>query len=286
MDIAQAALPFPNIDPVLISVGPLAIHWYGLAYVVGILLGWRYARILAATERLWTPGKPAMTAADIDDFLLWSALGIVLGGRVGYILFYDFGAFAANPLRLLEIWNGGMSFHGGLLGTIIAMIVFAWRRHIVVWSLFDVVAASACFGLFLGRVANFINGELWGKVTDVPWAVVFPTGGPFARHPSQLYEAVLEGPVLFAVLAVLIWRFGKLNAPRYIGGTFIAGYAVSRILVEFVREPDAHIGYLYGGWLTMGMALSIPMLAVGVIAVISARPAGGPSSAPTGGTAA
>jgi len=286
MEIVQASLPFPNIDPVLFSIGPLAIHWYGLAYVVGILLGWRYARILARTERLWAPGKPAMTPVDIDDFLLWAALGIVLGGRVGYILFYDFAAFAANPLRLLEIWNGGMSFHGGLLGTIIAMIVFARRRNIVVWSLFDVVAASACIGLFLGRVANFVNAELWGKVSDVPWAVVFPTGGPLPRHPSQLYEAVLEGPVLFALLAVLIWRFGKLNTPRYVGGAFIAGYAVSRILVEFVREPDAHIGYLFGGWLTMGMLLSIPMLAIGIGAMMIARPVGPPPSASPGREAA
>jgi phosphatidylglycerol:prolipoprotein diacylglycerol transferase len=285
MEIVQAALPFPDIDPVLFSIGPLAVHWYGLAYVIGILLGWRYALKIATTNRLWAAQKPAMTATDIDDFLVWAALGIVLGGRIGYILFYDFGAFADNPLRLFEIWNGGMSFHGGMLGTIIAMILFGRRRQIVVWSLFDVIAAATPIGLFLGRIANFVNAELWGKVSDVPWAVVFPTGGPFPRHPSQLYEAVLEGPVLFFVLYLLIWRFGKLKTPRYVGGAFIAGYAVCRILVEFVREPDAHIGYLYGGWVTMGMMLSLPMLVIGIATMMMAKSVGDTSTIPPGGAA-
>ncbi len=282
MNTAQAAIPFPDIDPVLISIGPLAVHWYGLAYVAGILLGWRYCRRMAATPTLWAGQKPAMTVADIDDFLLWSAVGIVLGGRLGYILFYDFAAFAANPLRLFEIWNGGMSFHGGLLGTILAMILFARRRGIVVWSLFDVVAAAAPIGLFLGRIANFVNAELWGKVTDVPWAVVFPTGGPLPRHPSQLYEAVLEGPVLFFTLFAMIWFFGRLELPRYVGGAFIAGYGISRILVEFVREPDAHIGYLFGGWLTMGMLLSLPMVIIGFGAMALAKRIGRAPVAPGG----
>lgn len=283
MDPIQAALPFPNIDPVLISIGPLAIHWYGLAYVAGILIGWRYARTLAGTERLWFGRSPAMSQADIDDFLLWSAVGIVLGGRLGYILFYDFAAFAHNPLRIFEIWKGGMSFHGGLIGTIVAMIIFARRRGILVWSLFDVVAASAPVGLFLGRLANFINSELWGRPTDMPWGVVFPTGGPEPRHPSQLYEAVLEGPVLFFALMVLIFRFQRLARPRYIGGAFLAGYGASRILVEFFREPDAHIGYLFGGWLTMGMVLSVPMVAIGVIAMAYAKPPAATAVATDGG---
>ncbi len=272
MNPVQAALPFPNIDPVLFSIGPLAIHWYGLAYVIGILLGWRYTRTIASRDRLWHKQSPAMSATDMDDFLLWAAVGIVLGGRLGYILFYDFAAFAANPLRIFEIWKGGMSFHGGLLGTIIAMIVFAKRRSIVVFSLFDVVAAAAPIGLFLGRLANFVNAELWGRVSDVPWAVVFPTGGPQPRHPSQLYEAVLEGPVLFFVLFLLIFRFLRLTRPGFVGGAFLAGYAASRILVEFFREPDAHIGYLFGGWLTMGMILSVPMLLIGVVTMILVRP--------------
>lgn len=272
MNPVQAALPFPNIDPVLFSVGPLAVHWYGLAYVVGILLAWRYARLLASREWLWHEGRPAMSVVDIDDFLVWAALGIVLGGRMGYIFFYDFAAFADNPLRMFEIWNGGMSFHGGLLGTIIAMMLFAWKRNILVWSLFDVVAAAAPIGLFLGRLANFVNAELWGRTSDVPWAFVFPTGGPQPRHPSQLYEAVLEGPALFLVLFYLIFRLGKLAQPRFVGGVFLTGYAISRILVEFFREPDAHIGYLAGNWMTMGMVLSLPMLAVGLISIASARP--------------
>ncbi|MEX3011994.1 prolipoprotein diacylglyceryl transferase [Hoeflea sp. TYP-13] len=276
MNPVQAALPFPNIDPVLFSIGPLAVHWYGLAYVAGILIGWRYARTIAGTQRLWHNNRPAMSVSDIDDFLLWAAVGIVLGGRLGYILFYDFAAFADNPLRMFEIWKGGMSFHGGLLGTIIAMMVFARNRGISVWSLFDVVAASAPVGLFLGRLANFVNSELWGRVSDVPWAVVFPTGGPEPRHPSQLYEAALEGPVLFFVLFLLIFRFNKLARPRFVGGAFLAGYAASRIFVEFFREPDAHIGYLFGGWLTMGMVLSVPMLIIGIVAMAySAQPAAG-----------
>ena len=272
MNPVQAALPFPNIDPVLFSIGPLAVHWYGLAYVVGILLGWRYARVLAGTDRLWFDGRPAMRVSDIDDFLIWGAVGIVLGGRLGYILFYDFAAFTHNPLRMFEIWKGGMSFHGGLLGTIIAMMVFARRRGISVWSLFDVVAASAPIGLFLGRLANFVNGELWGRVSDVPWAVIFPTGGPEPRHPSQLYEALLEGPLLFFALYLLMFRFGKLQRPRYVGGAFLLGYGACRILVEFFREPDAHIGYLLGGWLTMGMILSVPMLLIGLAAMAYAKP--------------
>ncbi|MEM9107356.1 MAG: prolipoprotein diacylglyceryl transferase [Pseudomonadota bacterium] len=272
MNPVQAALPFPNIDPVLFSIGPLAVHWYGLAYVVGILLGWRYTRAIASRERLWHNNTPAMTATDMDDFLLWAAVGIVLGGRLGYILFYDFAAFADNPLRIFEIWEGGMSFHGGLLGTIVAMIIFARRRSIIVFSLFDVVAAAAPIGLFLGRVANFINAELWGRVSDVPWAVVFPTGGPQPRHPSQLYEAILEGPVLFFVLFLLIFRFRRLTRPGFVGGAFLTGYAASRIFVEFFREPDAHIGYLFGGWLTMGMVLSVPMLLIGIVTMTLVGP--------------
>jgi len=275
METVQAVLPYPNIDPVIFSIGPVAIHWYGLAYVVGILLGWRYARKVVSTNRLWAGGAPAMTVTDLDDFLLWAAVGIVAGGRVGYMLFYDWPTFAANPLSLFEVWNGGMSFHGGLLGTILAMFLFARFRRISTWSLFDVVAASTPLGLLLGRIANFINGELWGKTTDVPWAMVFPTGGPEPRHPSQLYEAFLEGLALFALLAFLIWRLGKLKSPGFVSGAFLAGYAVSRILVEFVRQPDVQIGYLYGGWLTMGMILSTPMLLLGVAVMAMARPAAG-----------
>ncbi|MDP3526836.1 MAG: prolipoprotein diacylglyceryl transferase [Hoeflea sp.] len=264
-------MAFPDIDPVIFSIGPLQIRWYGLAYVTGILLGWRYARMLVGNARLWPEGRPRISALDIDDFLVWATIGIVAGGRIGYILFYDFAAVAANPLRALEIWNGGMSFHGGLLGTLAAMVLFARKRALPLFSLFDVVCAVVPVGLFFGRVANFINSELWGKLSDAPWAFVFPTGGPFARHPTQLYEAALEGLLLLAALAWLIYRRDALKMPGLVSGVFVSGYALSRIFVEFYREPDAHLGYLAGGWLTMGMVLSLPMLAVGIWAIATAR---------------
>ncbi len=262
-----AILPFPSIDPVALSIGPLSIHWYGIAYVVGIMLGWFVARDMASRDRLWPGGQSPITRTHLDDFLVWAAIGIVLGGRIGYILFYDMAAIAANPLRAIEIWNGGMSFHGGLIGTTIAMILFARRNGIPVWSLFDIIASVAPVGLFFGRIANFINGELWGRITDVPWAVVFPTGGPFARHPSQIYEALLEGLLTLVVLQVLARRFDALKAPGRITGVFVLLYGLSRIVVEFFREPDAHIGYLAGNWLTMGMVLSLPMVLLGLWAV-------------------
>jgi phosphatidylglycerol---prolipoprotein diacylglyceryl transferase len=266
-----AILPFPEIDPVIFTIGPLAVRWYGLAYVAGILLGWLYARRILQQPALWRNGTPALTLTQLDDFLLWAAGGIVLGGRIGYILFYDLGAVLENPVRAVEIWNGGMSFHGGLLGTMLAMIVFARRHAIAVWSLFDVMAAVVPIGLFFGRIANFINGELWGRLSSMPWAVVFPTGGPFARHPSQLYEAALEGILLLAVLAYFVYRRKALTRPGLVTGIFVCGYAASRIFVEFFREPDPQIGYLAGGWLTMGMLLTVPMALAGIWAIVRAR---------------
>lgn len=269
------ALPFPDIDPVLISVGPLAIHWYGLGYVVGILFSWWYARRLVSDTDLWGPGGPRITAVDIDDFLVWAAVGVVAGGRIGYVLFYDLARYIQEPFGILAVWQGGMSFHGGLTGVVVAMILFARSRGLPVFSLFDVIAATAPVGIGLVRVANFVNSELWGRTTDVPWAFVFPNGGPEPRHPSQLYEAALEGLVLFVVLRVLTHSALRLRTPGFVGGAFIAGYGLSRIVVEFFREPDAHIGYLVGGWLTMGMVLSLPMVLVGAWAMVRARPAGG-----------
>ncbi|MBW9086576.1 prolipoprotein diacylglyceryl transferase [Rhizobium wenxiniae] len=266
-----AILPFPNIDPVAFSIGPLSVHWYGLAYVAGIMIGWFYARKLIARPTLWKGDTAPMTKTHLDDFLVWIAVGIVVGGRTGYILFYDLAPMLEDPVRIIQIWNGGMSFHGGLMGAIVAMILFARKNAIPVWSMFDIIAAVVPIGLFFGRIANFINGELWGRLSSAPWAIVFPTGGPFARHPSQLYEAGLEGIVLLLVLAALIFGIKAFKTPGLIAGIFVMGYGLSRIFVEFFREPDAQLGYLLGtSWLTMGMVLSLPMVLIGLWAALRA----------------
>jgi phosphatidylglycerol:prolipoprotein diacylglycerol transferase len=254
-------IPFPAFDPVLVHLGPLAIRWYALAYIFGILLGWAYARALIRNSALWG-GKAPMTVADFDDFILWVTLGIILGGRIGYVLFYNLPHFVAHPLEIFQLWHGGMSFHGGFTGCVLAVVLFARRRHIPVFSLGDVTCAVGPIGLFLGRIANFINGELWGRPTDVPWAMVFPGGGPVPRHPSQLYEAGLEGLLLLGVLAVLI-RLGALKRPGVIVGSFAVVYALARTFAEFFREPDAQLGFLWGG-LTMGMLLCVPLFLFGV----------------------
>jgi phosphatidylglycerol---prolipoprotein diacylglyceryl transferase len=261
------ALPFPDFDPIMISLGPFAIRWYALAYVGGILLGWWLARRIAADAQAWGAGSP-IRPIDVDDLIVWVALGIVLGGRLGYVLFYQPAYFAANPWEILVLWRGGMSFHGGFLGSVLAIVLFARRRGIPVLSLLDLAAIVTPIGLLLGRLANFVNGELWGRVTDVPWAVVFPHAGPQPRHPSQLYEAVLEGVLLF-VLLLIAERRGALARPGLIGGLFVAGYGLTRVVSEFFREPDAHIGFLAGGF-TMGMLLSLPMIVVGVAAIVYA----------------
>lgn len=271
------AIAFPAIDPVALQIGPLAIHWYGIAYVIGILFGWWYARRLVAQDRLWG-GRSPIAVADIDDFLTWAVVGIVLGGRLGYILFYDLPVYLDDPLRIFMVWTGGMSFHGGLIGATLAMIVFARSRGFSALSLFDVIAASVGGGIFLGRIANFVNQELWGRPTDLPWGVIFPAAGPQPRHPSQIYEAMLEGLVLFLILRVLTHGLGRLVRPGFVAGAFVAWYAIARIMVEFVRLPDAQIGYLLGGWLTMGMVLSLPMLALGIGLMAASRPA--PHGAP------
>jgi phosphatidylglycerol:prolipoprotein diacylglycerol transferase len=261
------ALQFPGFDPVLISIGPFAIRWYALAYVVGILLGWWLARRIAANAGYWGRGSP-ITPVDVDDVIVWCALGIVLGGRIGYVLFYQPAYYAAHPEEIFVLWRGGMSFHGGFLGTVLALILFAWRRKIPVLSMLDLAAIVTPIGLFLGRLANFVNGELWGRVTDVPWAVIFPHAGPEPRHPSQLYEAGLEGILLFLILISAVRR-GALARPGLIGGLFVGGYGFTRVFGELFREPDAHLGYLAGG-LTMGMLLSIPMIGVGAAAILYA----------------
>ena len=261
------AIPFPAFDPVLVSFGPIAIRWYALGYIVGILLGWLYARTVIRSEQLW--GGPApLTVTDYDDFVLWVTLGIILGGRLGYVLFYNPSYFAAHPLESLQLWKGGMSFHGGFLGCVAAVVLFALKRGLSILSLGDVTCAVGTIGVFLGRLANFINGELWGRPSDVPWAMVFPSGGPLPRHPSQLYEAALEGVVLCAVLALLI-RAGALKRPGLVMGVFAAGYAVARSFCELFREPDPQLGFLWGE-LTMGMVLSVPLLLFGVVMIWTA----------------
>jgi len=253
-------IPFPRIDPVLIHIGPLAVRWYALAYIVGIIAGGFYARAIITAQRLWGGAAP-LTVVDFDDFVIWVTLGIILGGRAGYVLFYNLPHFAAHPVEIVELWKGGMSFHGGFIGCVVAVVLFAWRRGVSALSLGDVTTAVAPIGLFLGRIANFINGELWGRPTDVAWAMIFPNGGPIPRHPSQLYEAGLEGLVLFAVLAALV-RFGALRRPGLVTGAFALGYGDARILCELFREPDAQLGFLWGG-LTMGMLLCIPLILAG-----------------------
>jgi len=260
-------LPFPEINPVLVSIGPFSIRWYALAYIVGILAGWYYARRIIAAKTLWG-GTAPFTVTDFDDFIIWITLGIIAGGRIGYVLFYNLPHFAAHPLEIFALWTGGMSFHGGIIGCIIVTVLFALRRGIPILSLGDVTLAVAPIGLFLGRIANFINGELWGRPTDVPWAMVFPSGGPLPRHPSQLYEATLEGLLLLVVLGIMV-RLGALKRPGLVTGTFAVAYGAVRIFCEFFREPDAQLGFLWGG-LTMGMLLSIPLILAGVAALVVA----------------
>jgi phosphatidylglycerol:prolipoprotein diacylglycerol transferase len=258
-------LNFPAFDPILVSIGPFAIRWYALAYIVGILLGWLYARALIRTERLW--GGPApMTLLDFDDFVLWVTLGIILGGRTGYVLFYNPAHFAAHPAEIVQLWKGGMSFHGGFTGCVVAVVLFARRRGISILSLGDITCAVGTIGLFLGRIANFINGELWGRPTTLPWGIIFPNAGPEPRHPSQLYEATLEGLVLFIILRIATHRLKWLQRRGAITGLFLVCYALARISLENVREPDRFMPHFPLG-LTMGMMLSIPMALFGLFLV-------------------
>ena len=264
-----SVLPYPRFDPVLVEFGPFAVRWYALSYICGILLGWLYARTIIVNERLW--GGPApLTVVDFDDFVLWVTLGIILGGRIGYVLFYNFDFFVANPSEIFQVWKGGMSFHGGFIGCVLAVVLFALQRRIPFLSLGDLTCAVGPIGLFLGRLANFINGELWGRATDVPWAMIFPgaDAGGVPRHPSQLYEATLEGLLLFTILTVMI-RHGALRRPGLIIGAFAIGYAILRSFCELFREPDVQLGFLWRGT-TMGMLLSIPLLLTGVGFVVVA----------------
>jgi len=285
-------LPFPAIGPDIVAfgpfdvgglvLGPFAIRWYALAYIGGLLFGWWYLKTMVRTERLWR-GLPRPSEIDIDDLLVWMTFGVILGGRLGYVAFYDTAAYLAAPLEILKVWHGGMSFHGGVIGTAVAMAIFARRRGLRLRTLFDLSAAAVPLGLGLGRIANFINGELYGRFAEVPWAFVFPTDpAGLPRHPSQLYEAGLEGLVLMAVLTVLVWRRGALARPGLVTGVFGIGYGLSRIVVEFFRMPDPQLGYLAFDVVTMGMVLSLPMVAIGLGFVLAApkAPAGAAIAAP------
>lgn len=253
----SAVLTFPAIDPVAIQIGPIAIRWYALAYVGGLLLGWRYCRHLASRS------ASGITPEAIDDFLIWAVAGVVLGGRIGYALFYKPEFFLSNPVEVVAVWHGGMSFHGGLLGVVVAALLFCRRRRFPVLATSDIFAAAAPIGLFLGRIANFVNGELVGRPSDVPWAIVFPHAGPLPRHPSQLYEALLEGLLLFLVLYLVSRSRSLRTRGGFATGVFLIGYGAARIFVEVFRQPDDHIGFLLGQT-TMGQLLSLPMIVAGL----------------------
>jgi phosphatidylglycerol:prolipoprotein diacylglycerol transferase len=266
------AIPFPNLDPVAFSIGPLAVKWYGLAYAAGLLLGWWYVKRLLAMPRLWPPPTAPFTTHAADDLLLYMTAGVVLGGRLGYVLFYNPAFYLANPADIIAVWNGGMAFHGGFLGSAIAIALFARRFNVNVLSVLDVAAAATPLGLLFGRLANFVNAELWGRPTTVSWGMVFPGAGPEPRHPSQLYEAALEGALLFAVCWWLIYHRDALKRPGLIAGVFTAGYGLGRSFCEFFREPDpGH--WLTIGPLTAGIVYSLPMIAAGIWLIQRARSA-------------
>jgi phosphatidylglycerol:prolipoprotein diacylglycerol transferase len=330
------AIQFPQLDPAALTIpafdlfdrdwGPFHLRWYALAYIVGLVLGWRWMVWLIRRDRLWAPGRPSMSVPQADDFLFWATLGVILGGRLGYVLFYKPDMIWKNPFEILQVWQGGMSFHGGLIGVALAALWFARQKHVNeeqyaklaakhavaqapygesskytrfgdkwilkteaeaarekaktdtvdLLRLGDLAAAAAPIGLFFGRIANFINGELWGRHTDAPWGIVFPEGGydwtlrtwvflgnEMARHPSQLYEAALEGLALFAIVNFAMLRFDSLRRPGLNVGLFLVAYGFFRFLMEFVREPDAHMPEALRGVITMGMLLSIPMILIG-----------------------
>ena len=258
------AIAFPMIDPVLVEIGPVAIRWYALAYITGLVLGWRYM--------IWLAKQPGSSVKpeDADDFLTWATFAVILGGRLGYVIFYKPEFYFANPVEIFKTWQGGMSFHGGLIGVLVATAWFTRRRKINFLAFLDLASTVVPFGLFFGRIANFINAELWGRTTDVAWGVVFPNGGPYPRHPSQIYEALLEGLLLLVILH-LVWRRESLRSkPGILTGVFMIGYGLSRMIVEMFRQPDAHLGYLIGGT-TMGQWLSVPMVLIGVGLIVYAR---------------
>ena len=256
---------FPDISPVAVEIGPLVIRWYALAYVVGILIAQRYISWLDDRR-----SQPMLVAKARDDLVFYGVIGIILGGRIGYVLFYNLSHYMENVSEVLHVWRGGMSFHGGLMGVMVAFYLFARRFNVRWLRVMDLIAVAAPIGLFLGRLANFVNGELYGRVTQLPWGMVFPHGGPLPRHPSQLYEAGLEGLVLGVVLWAVATRTKALNFIGITSGLFVVGYALARFAVESVREPDAQLGVLALG-MSMGQWLCVPMLAAGLWVLLTAR---------------
>ena len=259
-------MPFPDFDPVLVQIGPFAIRWYALAYVAGILLGWRYVAGLMKKPALWGPRGAPATTAQVDDLVLWITLGVILGGRLGHVFFYTPSIIVEDPLEIVQVWHGGMSFHGGALGVLVAVFAFCWKNRLDVLRVGDAITACAPIGLFFGRIANFINGELWGRPTDAPWAIIFPQAGIEPRHPSQLYEAALEGLALFLILRWATHGAGLLPRRGVVAGLFLLGYALFRTFVENFREPDRYLQHFPFG-VTMGMMLSAPMVIGGLFLI-------------------
>ena len=256
-------LEFPVIDPVALQIGPLSARWYGIMYAVAFSVAWFLARRRAAR-----PGS-GWTAMQVDDLITWGVAGVVLGGRIGYVLFYDLAYYLDNPLQILSIWRGGMSFHGGVAGVVLVAWLYGRSIGKPLLAVGDFIAPLVPPGLLAGRLGNFINAELWGRVTDAPWAMVFPTGGPLPRHPSQLYEAALEGLALF----VILWVYSaRPRARGAVGGLFLIGYGSSRFLVEFFRQPDAQLGFVAMGWMSMGQVLCLPMIALGLFLMLRKSP--------------
>ena len=264
-----AAIAFPPLNPIAFSIGPVSVHWYALAYIVGLLFASWYLKRLVTFPKLWGAYRPTLTMQQIDDLFLWFLFGVIGGGRLGYVLFYKPAFYFSNPLEIFKTWDGGMSFHGGFLGVVVACWFYGRKHGMRLDSLLDLGAAVTPVGLGLGRIANFINAELWGRPSDMPWAVIFP-GDSFGRHPSQLYEALLEGLVLFVVVRIATHHFAALQYPGRAAGIYAVGYGLSRIFVEHFREPDAQLGY-FAGFITMGMILSFPLVAIGMWLLIRSR---------------
>jgi len=262
-----SGIPFPNIDPIVFQFGIIVIRWYSLAYIFGLIGAWALARKMSRIEH------STFTILKIDDFIIWATLGIIMGGRLGYVLFYNLRYFIEFPLQVFALWEGGMSFHGGLLGVIIAAVLFSKKKQVPLLTMGDIIVCVTPIGLFLGRLANFINGELYGRITQsVPWAVIFPGGGALPRHPSQLYEALFEGLILFTILNAIWWFIPKYRSRSgFLSGLFFVLYGVFRFGLEFFREPDAHIGFIWQQF-SMGQLLCVPMILLGLFLIFRSQP--------------